>query len=467
MTLLVTALTVLVTFLPVERRAQEVPDVGSRARDAIAAMAAAEFTTLEVLFDDKMKAAWPAARLALTWQSLLTQAGSFKRCAEESRIVAIADKRMAITRCEFERAAIDVQFAFDATGRISGFVVRPGAAPALAYILPSYANAASYTETDLTIGSPGAALPATLTMPAGAGPFSVIVLVHGSGPHDRDSTIGPNKPFKDLATGLASRGIAVLRYDKRSKVHRPATALRAGFTVQAEVLDDVLLAVKTVRLQPRIDAARVFVLGHSLGAMLVPRIAAADGTLAGVIVMAGPARPIEQAIPAQMRHVAMADGTISAEEQKAIDEAAAVAERVRALKPADAASDRLLYGAPASYWLDLRGYDPPAAAAKDVRVPMLVLQGERDYQVTVEEFARWKAALSARPDVTFRSYPSLNHLFIAGTGPTLPADYLHPGHIAEEVIRDISEWLLRQTLGSPGVPRGQVSETAIEGATCP
>ena len=452
MTLLVTALTALVTFLPVERRAQEVPDVGSQARDAIAAMAAGEFTKLEVLFDDKMKAAWPAARVALTWQGLVTQAGPLKRCAAESRIVAIADKRMAITRCDFERAAIDVQFAFDATGRISGFVVRPGApAPSPPYVLPSYANPASYTEADLTIGSTGSALPATLTMPAGDGPFPVVVLVHGSGPQDRDTTFGPNKPFKDLATGLASGGIAVLRYDKRSKVHRLTTGSRAGDTVKEEVLDDVLMAVKTARQQPRIDAARVFVLGKSLGGMLIPRIAAADPTIAGVIVMAGPARPIEQVIPAQMRYLAMADGAISPEEQKMIDEALAHAERVRALKPEDAASGDLLYGAPASYWLDLRGYDPPAAAANDVKRPMLVLQGERDYQVTLEDFARWKAALDARPDVTFRSYPALNHLFLAGTGPSVPAEYEKPGHIAEDVIRDLADWLLRQPPAPPGV----------------
>jgi dienelactone hydrolase len=449
MPFLVTVLMTLVTFLPVERRAQEVPDVGSRARDTIAAMAAGEFSKVEIQFDDKMKAAWPRERLVLLWRGLSSQSGPLQRCAEESRIVAIADKRMAITRCDFERAAIDVQFAFDLTGRISGFVVRPVTppAPAAAYDLPSYANPASYTEADLAIGSSASPLPATLTMPAGPGPFPALVLVHGSGPHDRDSTIGPNKPFKDLATGLASRGIAVLRYDKRSKVHRLTTASRAGFTVKEEVLDDVVAAVNTVRQQPRIDARRVFLLGHSLGGMLVPRIAAADGTIAGVIVMAGAARPIEQAILAQMRYLAMADGTISAEEQKGIDEILALGESLRALKPADAAGDRLLYGAPASYWLDLRGYDPPAAAAKDVKVPMLVLQGERDYQVTVEEFARWKAALSARPDVTFRSYPSLNHLFIAGTGPSLPAEYLKSGHVADEVIRDISDWLLRQTPG--------------------
>jgi alpha-beta hydrolase superfamily lysophospholipase len=103
----------------------------------------------------------------------------------------------------------------------------------------------------------------------------------------------------------------------------------------------------------------------------------------------------------------------------------------------------MISGAPASYWLDLRGYDP-SVAAKAVKTSMLILQGERDFQVTLDEFARWKAALGSRTDVTFRSYPALNHLFIAGAGPSLPAEYQVAGHVAEEVVRDIGAWILAQ-----------------------
>jgi dienelactone hydrolase len=266
------------------------------------------------------------------------------------------------------------------------------------------------------------------------------VLVHGSGPNDRDETVGANKPFKDLATGLASRGVAVLRYDKRTMVHGGKSATLKTFTVKEEVIEDALEAVRLLQSQPSIDPRRVFVLGHSLGGMLIPRIGAADTTIAGLIVLAGPARPLEEAIVAQTRYLAMADGTISAEEQKAIEEVTAVGDAVRALTSDDVTSGRMIFGAPASYWLDLRGYDPPSEAAR-VKRPMLVLHGERDYQVTREEFARWKAALGARPDVTFHSYPMLNHLFIPGTGPGQPAEYQVPGHVAEEVVRDIAAWV--------------------------
>ena len=418
-------------------------DAPAHARATLSAITAGEFGKVEADFTGEMHKALPPGRLAAMWTTLLFQAGALKSCAAEQRVTKIGDKEMVITACAFERATIDVQFAFDANGRISGLVFRPISTLAGAYTLPPYAKASAYTGSEKTIGSAEWPLPATLTLPAGARSAPAVVLVHGSGPNDRDETIGANKPFKDLATGLASRGIAVLRYDKRSRVHTAKMAAASGATVQQEVIDDVLEAVKALRAEPAIDPARIFVLGHSLGGMLAPRIWLADPSIAGVIVLAGAARPLEDAIVAQSRYLAAADGTTTAEEQAKIAEVEVLARKVRALQPEDARSNGRIAGAPPSYWLDLRGYDPTAAATK-VKAPMLIMQGERDYQVTMEEFAKWKAALADRRDVTFRSYPLLNHLFIAGAGPSLPAEYQVAGHVAEEVISDIANWIQAQ-----------------------
>ena len=420
----------------------QAPDNRAHARATLSAIAAGEFGKVEADFTSQMQKALPPGRLGAMWATLQGQAGAFKSCEAEPRVVRIADKEMVITACAFERATIDVQLAFDTAGRISGLVFRPVSSVASAYTLPSYANASAYIESEKSIGSSEWPLPGTLTLPSGARSAPAVVLVHGSGPNDRDETIGGNKPFKDLATGLASRGIAVLRYEKRSRVHAGKMA-GTGFTVQHEVIDDVLEAVKTLRSEPGIDRARIFVLGHSLGAMLAPRIWMADPSIAGLIVLAGPARPLEDAIVAQTRYLVAADGTTSPEEQRAIDDAEAWALRVRALQPEDAKSSVLIASAPASYWLDLRGYDPTAAAMQ-VKAPMLIMQGGRDYQVTPAELEKWKAALAARRDVTFRSYPTLNHLFIAGSGPSVPAEYKVPGHVAEEVIIDIANWIQMQ-----------------------
>jgi dienelactone hydrolase len=417
-------------------------DLKAHAAAIIASLQAKDLASVEAQFDGKMQAALPPGRLGASWNTLLAQAGALKQCGENVRVRAVADTHMVIQTCEFERTKIDFQVAFDAANRISGMVFRPVATAPVPYTPPPYVNASAFGERDVMVGAPGWPLPGTLTEPRGDGPFPAVVLVHGSGPNDRDETIGPNKPFKDLALGLASRGIAVLRYDKRTEVFSSRMAGETSMTVKEETADDAAAAVAFLRRQPHIDPSRIFVLGHSLGGMLVPRIAAADPKLAGAIVMAGAARPLEDAIVEQTKYLANADGVVTPAEQSQIDEMTKAAAEIRALTPADAAAGKIVFHAPASYWLDLRGYDPPSAA-RALHVPMLILQGERDYQVTMDEFARWKAALAGRPDVTFHSYPALNHLFIAGTGKSLPAEYEHPSHVAEQTVDDIAGWIKR------------------------
>lgn len=305
---------------------------------------------------------------------------------------------------------------------------------------PAYAHSDAYTEQDVTAGAAGWPLPGILTMPAGDGPFPAVVLVHGSGPQDRDASIGPNKPFRDLALGLASSGVAVLRYEKRSREHAKRLNEDVRLAVREEVIDDVLAGAALLRRSPRIDPARVFVLGHGLGGMLAPRIVDADPMLAGAVVLAGAVRPLERSLVEQTRYLLVADGQLTDDEREQLMEAERLAAAVRALTPADAGRKESIGGVPASYWLDLRGYDPPALASR-LASPFLVLQGERDYQVTMADFARWRAALESRANVTFASYPSLNHMFMAGTGPSLPTEYLEPGHVDAQVIADIARWI--------------------------
>jgi dienelactone hydrolase len=439
MPLLVTLLLAFVTNL--QAQAPSEAEARTRAATVLASIRSGDFASVEAQFDDPMKAALPPGRLEAGWNSLAAQAGPLKQCGNV-RVRAIAGKQMVIHSCQFERATLDFQVAFDGGLKISGIAFRPAAAAPVPYTPPSYATASAYSERDVTVGADGWPLPGTLTVPNGNGPFPAVVLVHGSGPSDRDETVGANKPFADLALGLASRGVAVLRYEKRTRALASRLAGSATLTVKEETVDDAVAAASFLRTQPKIDPARVFVLGHSLGGMLVPRIAAADPKLAGVIVMAGAARPLEQAIVEQTKYLANADGTVTPQEQAQIDEVTQVAASIAALTPADAAAGKVVFNAPAAYWLDLRGYDAPSAA-KVIPARMLILQGERDYQVTMEEFARWKTALAAKPNVTTHSYPALNHLFLPGSGKSLAAEYNQPSHVAEVVVLDIADWIKR------------------------
>lgn len=281
-------------------------------------------------------------------------------------------------------------------------------------------------------------LPGTLAMPKGAGPFPAVILVHGSGPNDRDETIGPNKPFKDLAWGLASRGIAVLRYEKRTK-QCPGQMVQsmATLTVDDEVVNDVLAAAEYLRGMTGIDPERIFVLGHSLGGTMAPRIAARDPRLKGVILLAASNRNLADLMLEQNEYLASLDGTVTADEAQALDELRRQVERVKAL---DFKEGEVILGAARAYWADILAYDP-VATAKSLPVPMLILQGERDYQVTMVDFAAWQTGLAERGGVEFKSYPSLNHLFMAGSGQPNPAEYNVAGNVAREVVDDIAAWI--------------------------
>ena len=207
-------------------------------------------------------------------------------------------------------------------------------------------------------------------------------------------------------------------------------------------MDDALAAAALLRKTPGMDPARVHILGHSLGGYLLPRICTADPNIASLIAMAGPTRPLEDTILEQETYIAALDGTISAAEKASLDVLAAQVGRVKSrnLSVNTPASD-LPLGTPASYWLDLRGYNP-TDIARSLNMPMLILQGRRDYQVTIVDFNGWKSALASRSDVQFKLYPDLNHLFITGTGKCTPAEYEVAGHVAEQVVVDIAVWVL-------------------------
>jgi dienelactone hydrolase len=395
------------------------------------------FKAAVVQFDDTMKAAMPEAKLQETWAAVLDQVGAFKSAGK-----ARAEKRgeyvIVFVTCEFQNSPLDIRVVFDQGNRVAGLGFSP-VTPA-EYAVPAYVKLDAFREKEITIGQGEWALPGTLTMPSGAGPFPLVILVHGSGPHDRDATVGPNKPFKDLAWGLASTGVAVLRYEKRTRQHSAKLASVRSFTVKEEVLDDVLAAVAVMRTTEGIDSKRIFVLGHSLGGMLVPHIGRLDENIAGLIALAGATRPLEDAFPEQYAYIFSLDGNISAEDEKQLNQAKADAAKVKALKPEDANSTVTIFGAPASYWLDLRGYDPPYLA-KTLKQPLLILQGERDYQVTLKDFERWKDELATKKSVSFKLYSSLNHFFISGTGRSTPSEYAQVGHVDEQVIADIAAWI--------------------------
>jgi dienelactone hydrolase len=407
-------------------------------------MAAGDFAAADARFDARMKSALPEEKLRDVWQTLQKQAGPFK-ARLQTRVEKQRGYDVVFVTCQFERATLDAKVVFDAAGQIAGLFFVPSRVAAGSFSPPPYARADAYREKDFTVGSGEWLLPGTLTLPVGVPtPVPAVVLVHGSGPNDRDETVFANKPFRDLAWGLATRGIAVLRYEKRTKEYAAKIASEgiANLTVKEETIDDALRAVAQLRETDGIDPKRIFVLGHSLGGMVAPRIAQADPKLAGLIILEGATtRPLEDLIVEQTRYLISLSTMPSAEAQATLSGMIEEATKIKKLTATDASLAMLLLGAPPRYWLDLREHDP-LAVAKTLKQPLLILQGGRDYQVTEADFNGWKRALGSRPGVTFRLYPALNHLLVAGKSESTPSEYELPGHVAESVIADITDWIL-------------------------
>lgn len=425
--MIITCLTVLVTTSCAKPSATQV------AVGMVDSMAKGDFTAATQDFDVTMKAALSEEQLSQAWSKVTAFAGAF-RSRTGIREAQEAGSQTVHVICRFEKSPIDIKVVFDKDGKVGGLWMNPAQSTEAPYKLPPYVHEKLFAEYPVFVNKGGEwQLPGTLTIPKGQGPFPAVVLVQGSGPQDRDETIGPNKPFKDIALGLASRGIAVLRYDKRSKVYGPKMAKidwKGNFTVKDEVIDDALAAVELLRHSQKIAPNKIFVLGHSLGGILIPRIGKADPKIAGLIMMAGcGTQPLEEVVSRQLTYIASLNGPITDDTRREIDKE----------------KQLILKSAPASYLLDLRGYIPAAAEmAKSLKQPMLVLQGARDYQATTADFNIWKNRLTSRTDVVFKLYPDLNHLFMTGTGMATPAEYEKPGTVAQSVVNDISDWISGQ-----------------------
>ena len=386
-------------------------------------------------------------QLAGAWQQTVAPLGSVTEIHAPVCGPANTRGQVVTVGIECERGPFQLRVTVDSSGGIATLHFQPTPADGshASWTPPPYADPAMFTEHDMMLESAGLAVEASLCMPTVAdAPVPAVVLLAGSGPSDRDSTVGGNKPLKDLAWGLASCGIATLRYDKITYADPESVLARTDFTAADEYIPHALAAINTLRDHLSVDGHRIYLLGHSQGATMAPRIAAsADCAVAGLILMAVSAEPAHHAAVRQVRYLLSLDPNSDSDHDPGLAalirqaEVVDSADLTESTSPAD-----LPFGVPAHYWLDLRTYDLVATIAT-LHVPLLLLQGGRDYQVTVDEHSRFAAALPDHIDVTTHLYPAGDHYLFAGSVPSTPASYREPHHVDPAVIADISAWCLR------------------------
>lgn len=376
-----------------------------------------------------------ASILEQSWISITKELGECKGILSTNH-KEVQGKDFVIVMLDYDTLALKVTFSFDQSGKISNL-------SALYAPLPSEQVEAlqsdKFNRTSVQIGDSKYSLDGELVIPKSSTDVPAVILVHGSGSHDMNETFGGagNTPFADLAHGLAERGIASIRYNKRYFQYPQTVPERV--TVWDEVINDVNAAIELARKTDGIDKNQIFIIGHSLGGMLSPEIAKENPDLAGFVSLGGSPRKLEDIILDQNKAAISAMNNTDEDKQAVLDTVIKMVGQVKALT--SEGPHETILSLNSEYWLSLKETNPQNFV-NTLTVPMLFLQGDADFQVSPEkDFALWKAILKKNKNVKFKLYPGLNHFFIKSSGKMNLSDYNTKAQVEEQVIVDIAQWI--------------------------
>jgi pimeloyl-ACP methyl ester carboxylesterase len=337
----------------------------------------------------------------------------------------------------FERTAVQMRLAQNEDKQLSGLFIS-----LLGYEAPTYGEGLVTGKRRVMIKSGEFSLPGELMIPINCNQCPVVILVHGSGPNDKDETIGASKVFYDLALGLASKGIATFRYDKRSKIY--PESISKQFDLYDETINDAIAAFYVIKNDSTLDFGKHIMLGHSLGAYAMPLIADSLGKdLDGAVLFSANARRLEDLIDYQMKYLTEYDDLITDDEEQIIIENTARAQNIRdGNYTLETSAENLLAYWPGTFWDGIKEYSPVQALKQNTTTPFFIMQGEKDYQITMIDFSIWRKEVGNMPNVKMLSFPGLTHLFTpTDADRPSPQDYFLPNNVDEQVILELADWV--------------------------
>ena len=390
-------------------------------------------------FDKTVAAKISAEETATIWKQIISQVGDFVEV--DTLITNTSSGNLIVDQVlKFEKTYLKYRLSFDDDNKISGiFFIPYKTAQAAAE------STKTFDEIKCSFVNEGIEFPAIYCTPKNQKTQAVVILVHGSGPNDMDETIGPNKIFKQIANKLASYGIASLRYDKRSYFAQQGMVDEAIKTdINSIVVSDAIAAANYISRVDSLEYLPRILVGHSLGGYMAPQIAMQSSSIDAIVMLAANARPLEDLIIEQYRYLYARDGMTKVE-KKAICKMKRKVKNVKKLEKyvARGKTVELPLVNDVDFWLSLNKYDP-LTTINNLQMPILIIQGRRDYQVSEkEDFLLWKSnsKQSISKDKSFLLYYGLNHLFIKGNGNSYPEEYNKKGNVSDNMIKDMADWI--------------------------
>lgn len=405
--------------------------LGELAKNLALQMVSGDFLLVSSLFSENLKNKSSGASLKDKWESFTLDLGYYVGFHTMS-VSQIEDYTAAKIYLDYVYKDLALSLRFNEAGELDGIWLSY-------YEIPAPKETDLYKEFLVTIGEGQFKMDGILTLPKGVNRPPVAIFVHGSGQSDMDETVGveQNKPFSDLAHGLAEQGIASIRYHKRYYQYQELAG--EDITVREEVLQDVADAIRFASSSEKVDGSRIYIIGHSFGGMLCPVIAYENKEVKGFVSLAGSPRPLEDIVYDQ--YVAAAYQNKAMTESRRQTYLYNLGREVEKIKNAADTTEEQYFGVSARYWHVLNQLDGGTLATW-LDIPMLFLQGTADYQVSVEnDYNRWRELLADKPAAAFRLYDNLNHYFLESDGLSDAADYNAKRSVSPQVISDIADFL--------------------------
>lgn len=411
------------------KKEEKLSELGELSKKLALEMSKGEFENTYNTLSPLIKPQITEAALKESWDLTVDGMGSYIDVREMTEEKSEKNNVVHLV-LNYDYSGIKVLFTYNANKQLEGLWFTYEAYE------PEAISNDNFEEIEIAFGDKKNPIWGILTLPRNVKNPPVAILVHGSGDHDADESIGANKPFRDIAHGFAKKGIAVIRYNEST----PRNTVKE-FTIEADSLNDAAEAIKYASSCGKVDVDRIVIVGHSLGGMMAPKIASDNKKVAAIVSLAGSPRRLEDIILDQNK--------ILTKENKSVTEAmyrlhmAQVNGEVKKVKSIDKSGAEIILDHPASYWYSLSKIDTHKIALS-LDIPIFIAQGSVDFQVYADiDFLAWQELLKDKNNVTFRLYDNLNHLFMANNGRIDPTEYNIKDTVNQKVIDDIVKWILK------------------------